>query len=283
MSPFDGSTPKSIYEMTWRDVEALLASGCTSAIVPMGQVAQHGPHLPLGSDAIQARELSRRIVARLGQDGHPMLLGPTVPFGHSPTHHRFPGTVELEPETLALVIRDIGRSLVHQGFDHLVLLCCGGGNWAAVENAAYHLWRDGAKVFVLGYFEAMSAVSAPHLDGPGRGEHDGHAAELETSCVLAVAPGLVDMSLALNHQSPEYRELAELPFTGFNFNELSRAAGLWDVRALGDNGVWGNATLGTAEKGERLLSDAADLLARHLRKHLYGAGSGEPVTEVPVE
>src|SRR5437870_2214527 len=127
-----------------------------AAIVPIGQIAQHGDHLPLASDPIQARELCRRIVVRLGSEGFPVLLGPTIPFGHSPSHYEFPGTIELEPETLTLVIRDVGRSLIRQGFRRLFLLCCGGGNWSGVESASYHLWKEGgARVFVLGYFETM--------------------------------------------------------------------------------------------------------------------------------
>jgi creatinine amidohydrolase len=275
MSPINVSAePRSVYELTLGDIEALRAAGCDTVIVPMGQIAQHGRHLPLASDVIQAQELSRRIVRRLDQDGLSMLLGPTIPFGHSPTHHRFAGTVELEPETLALVIRDIGRSLLRQGFERIVLLCCGGGNWAAVENAAYHLWsKDGAKTWVLGYFEIMAAAAAEHLDAPGRGEHDGHAAELETSCVLAAAPQLVDMSKAINHQSAEYRELMALPMRAVNFNELARATGNWDMRAFGADGVWGNATLASAEKGEKILSSAADLLAEHVKRYVYGVRS----------
>jgi len=264
--------PKSIYEMTWEEVDALLRAGCKTAIVPMGQIAQHGRHLPLAADAIQAREVSRRTALELARAGHQILLGPTIPFGHSPAHFQFPGTVELEPETLALVIRDVGRSLVRQGFTQLVFFCCGGGNWAAVENAAYHLWKeDGAGVWVLGFFETMAAVAPEFLEAASRGEHDGHAAELETSCVLAATPDLVDMAKAVNHQSPSYVELTELPFKWFNFNELSRATGVWDNKVFSDNGVWGNATLGSAEKGDKVLDAAATALSRHLERYVYEA------------
>src|ERR1043166_5451263 len=124
-----------MYEMSWQEVAAFLEHG-DSVIIPIGQVAQHGPHLPLASDVIQARDVCRRLVAVLRADGIQLLLGPTIPFGHSPGHYEFPGTGEVEPETLALVIRDIGRSLARQGFRRIVLFCCGGGNWAGVENAA---------------------------------------------------------------------------------------------------------------------------------------------------
>lgn len=276
LRPAEG--PRSIYEMSWDEVQELLDSGCTTAIVPMGQVAQHGRHLPLASDAIQARELCSRTVGRLADEGLPMLLGPTIPFGNSPTHHRFPGTVELEPETLALVIRDIGRSLIRQGFTRIVLFCCGGGNWAGVETAAHRLWSEGADgVWVLGYFETMHAVAGDILEAAGRGEHDGHAAELETSVVLATVPNLVKMDSAVNEQSPAYRELSALPFGSFNFNELCRATGVWDTKVFTDSGVWGNATLATAEKGNRLLDGAAEVLANHLRRYLFEGGvPGQP-------
>lgn len=266
---YSRKAPKSIYEMTWVEVRDFLKTS-DAIIVPMGQIAQHGLHMPLSSDPIQARELCRRIVLRLESMGSHLLLGPTIPFGHSPTHYEFPGTVELEPETLALVIRDIGRSLIRQGFRTIVLLSCGGGNWSAVENAAYHLWReDSARMFVLGYFETMLLAAKPFLESAQRGEHDGHAAELETSVVLAAAPDLVDMSKAENIQSPFYRELTSLPFHGFNFNELNRAVGAWSMKALSEHGSTGNATLASAEKGERILDAAAEVLASHLKKYAF--------------
>lgn len=261
--------PKSIYEMTWVQVSDFLKKS-DAVIIPMGQIAQHGPHMPLSSDPIQARELCRRTVVRLENEGMHLLLGPTIPFGHSPSHYEFPGTVELEPETLALVIRDIGRSLVRQGFRRIVLFCCGGGNWSGVENAAYRLWKeDGARVFVLGYFETMLIAAKPYLETLKRGEHDGHAGELETSVVLAATPALVDMRKAENIQSEFYKELTALPFQGFNFNELNRAAGVWSMKAISEHGSSGNATLATAEKGNEILDAAAEALANHLKKFVF--------------
>lgn len=270
--------PKSMYEMTWAEVADFLKTA-DAVIVPIGQVAQHGRHMPLSSDVIQARELCRRIVTRLQQRGHQLLLGPTIPFGHSPTHHEFAGTVQVEPETLASVIRDIGHSLWVQGFRNIVLLCCGGGNWAGVENAAYRLWKEnGAPVFVLGYFETMALAARPILESPKRGLLDGHAGELETSVVLAATPELVDLTKAENVQSDAYRELMALPFEGFNMNELARAAGVWSLKDFSEQGVVGDATVATADKGDRLLDAAAEALTLHLAAVLFNRRQGEKRT-----
>lgn len=103
---------------------------------------------------------------------------------------------------------------------------------------------------------------------PERSEHDGHAGELETSCVLAAAPSLVAKDRLERYHSSFYAEMDKLPFTNMNMNERARAIGSWDMAEISSSGMWGDATAASAEKGERIFDAVADALARHIRKYV---------------
>src|SRR4029453_1045159 len=88
--------------MTWPEVRAALDAGCTTVVFACGAVEQHGPHLPLFTDAEIGSELSRRVATELGD----ALVAPTVRVGCSEHHMAFPGTISLEESTFAAVLRD---------------------------------------------------------------------------------------------------------------------------------------------------------------------------------
>ncbi len=264
-----GSDLKSVTQMAWPEVRDI-AKRTNTVLIPVAQVAQHGPHLPVSTDVIQAEEACRRTVERLRHLGNVILLGPTIPFGHSPTHRAFSGYLSLRPGTLTRVLFDIVESLTQQGFQRFVVFNVGGGNWAGLENAAFRIHRDlAAEIYLLGWFE-MSPIWGPFLEThkPEIGEHDGHAGELETSCVLAVAPDLVDVSLAPRYHSAFYAEIDNLPFANMNMNEKCRAVGCWDLSVISANGMWGDATAATAEKGDKIFNAVAEALASHIRKYV---------------
>ena len=264
-----GTDLKSIDGMTWPEVAAL-REATDVVLFPVAQVAQHGPHLPLNTDVIQAVEACRRTVLRLAAEGIPVALAPALPFGHSPTHYAFPGYISLDPDTLSFVVRDIVGSLAKQGFRRFVIFNVGGGNWGGLENAVFYVHeRLGVDVYLLGWFE-MAPVWAPFLTThhPDRGEHDGHAGELETSCVLAAAPHLVVSNAVERYHSPRYAEMDRLPFANMNMNERARAVGCWNMAEISHSGMWGDATAASAEKGNQIFDAVADALADHIRKYV---------------
>ena len=87
------------------------------AIIAVGAVEQHGPHLPVGTDFNTIREVSRRLAERIGA-----FVLPPIPFSMSECHGPTAGTVWLEPETLAEVVRDLAHALYEQGFRKIVLM-----------------------------------------------------------------------------------------------------------------------------------------------------------------
>lgn len=262
---------RTLERLSWTEV-AELRSRTDVAIIPIGQVAQHGVHLPLGTDGFQVLEVAQRVVQRLEALGQTALISPLIPFGLSPTHREFPGCLNLRPETLTQLLVDIGSNLLRDGFTRIVLLNGNGGNWAAVDSAAFHLSElAGVRVFVLGYIETVAVFRKEILDSDrlADGGFDGHAGELETSCVLAIEPELVRMDKARAHVPAVVTEVNRLPFAGLNWNSRRRAAGFSSTRAISEEGHWGHPELASVEKGNQLLDRCAETLTQHLLKYVF--------------
>src|ERR671933_938574 len=91
------ATPQSVLleELTWPEVRDALAAGYRTVLVPCGAVEQHGPHVAMVSDTLQAGAIARRVAEHLGE----ALVAPTIPVGCSDHHLAFPGTVSLRRDT----------------------------------------------------------------------------------------------------------------------------------------------------------------------------------------
>lgn len=120
-----------IEEMTWPMVKRALEEGYKTVIVPVGSIEQHGPHLPIGTDAYFGDCLGLRVAEKLGKT----LVAPTLRPGCSEYHMDFPGTITLSTETLMHVLRDVCVSLDRHGFENILLLPTHGGNFAPVLTA----------------------------------------------------------------------------------------------------------------------------------------------------
>ena len=167
-----------------------------SIIVPLGVIEQHGYHLPLKTDALLAEGLGRLIGERAG-----ILVAPVIYSSFS--GGGLPGTINISPAVMSLVVSDTLLSLAAQGFRNFYLLLCHGGseNDRALDNALKLLLRTNpafADVLI-----ALMPVWKLGSDQTGWSkairEHDWHAGWLETSLVMALAPDLVRMQdLALD-------------------------------------------------------------------------------------
>ncbi len=167
-----------------------------SIIVPLGVIEQHGYHLPLKTDALIATHLGRRIGLATG-----MLVAPTIQQSFS--GGGLPGTINISPAVMSLVVGDTLLSLAAQGFRRFYLLLCHGGseNARALDNALQLLLRTNP-VFQEALI-ALLPVWKFKTGGLGwdraMKEGDWHAGWLETSMVMALEPGLVRMQdLALD-------------------------------------------------------------------------------------
>ncbi len=113
-------TVAHLADMTWQDVRELDAAR-TVAILPIGAVEAHGPHLPLATDVIIAEAMARAGAAKLDAGDVAVCVLPALSYTPADFAATFPGTVSMHKETLTALLLDIARSLTHQGFPMLAL------------------------------------------------------------------------------------------------------------------------------------------------------------------
>jgi creatinine amidohydrolase/Fe(II)-dependent formamide hydrolase-like protein len=174
----------------------------TLALMALGPLEVHGPHLPVGSDGLVALELQRRIIRRVHgwRPETAFLILPPLFVGADVLP--LPGSLEVDSRTLYRLLVAIGQSLADQGFRTLVLTDNHGGprHQIAVEKAVRRLWRkhDFALVAPFNRFyrrmiqaDADLQVSTGTTPGSCGDDADAHAGTNETSLLLVVAPGLI--------------------------------------------------------------------------------------------
>ena len=106
--------------MTWTEVAALDRSRLV-AILPLGAVEAHGPHLPLATDGVIAGAMAREAARRLAAGGWTALLLPAIDYSAAPFAAGFPGTVSLRPETTTALVEDIGATVAGWGVPVLAI------------------------------------------------------------------------------------------------------------------------------------------------------------------
>jgi creatinine amidohydrolase len=104
---------RELSSMTWEEVAGLASPPV--AVLPVGAVEAHGPHLPLATDVIIAEAMAREGGARLAARGHEVVLLPALAYTAAPFAAAFAGTLSLRPETATALVVDIGRALAAHG------------------------------------------------------------------------------------------------------------------------------------------------------------------------
>jgi len=236
-------------------------------LVPIASTEQHGPHLPLCTDTIQAEEIARRAAAI----AH-VLFTPCVWFGYSPQHMYEPGegtgTITVRSSVLLDVYYDIARSLVYHGFNKLIFVNNHGSNAKIIEPLLRRIRYDtGAFVAMTKlYGERYLGLISDVMENPPDETPGWHSSELETSEVLAHDPSLVRMDRARTEQvhTPDWFPdtfvkldgSPEVEFQGYQYFVFPT-----DHREFTPSGVIGNPLRATAEKGEVVFRRYAQYLA----------------------
>ena len=225
-------------ELSWPQAQHRLRE-VDVALLPIGAIEQHGPHLPLDTDAFDADYLARR-VAEACSAPRPIVL-PLVPYGVSYHHEDFAGTISVSNESLSQLVYDIGMSCARNGVRKLVIVNGHGGNTATLQFAAQMINRD-ANIFTCVDTGETSNVDLAELCET---RNDVHAGEIETSTSLATRPDLVNMEEA-EAFVPEFSS-RYLDFTAKRSVE-------WYARTsrISSSGVLGDPGRASAEKGARI-------------------------------
>ena len=203
------------------------SQSCTTAVLPIGAVEQHGYHLPFNTDIMLAEAVAAPIAKEL--DAY---LLPPVAVSASIEHRKAKGTVYLRAETLAMVVRDIAASLHGSGFRRLVIVNYHGGNWI-LKPTIREINRDRPNFRAVLLHPELPLAEAKEIFEHPVG--DVHGGEFETSLMLHLHPAAVRKV-----QYSRNRAFPPQPFLDY-----------FDSTELTEDGFWGWPEAATAEKGRR--------------------------------
>jgi creatinine amidohydrolase len=239
---------ESLLKMTQPEAEAILKrSGL--AIIPMGSVEQHGPHLPCGTDYLASLVIGQKVAEMVDA-----LLVPFSPIGVTPFHMSFAGTLSLQPQTFIAVVEDVCGSLAQHGAKKIVFLNWHEGNTSSMNLAAVAAQqRFGVRVLVV-----QACYMAVELFGKECGGLT-HGGELEVLPILAYDPSLVHLERATNSSSAERAKKIDglrRGRAGYPF--------LKDIRELAPTGWYGEPQKATAEKAKVFLEQVTQAAANYI-------------------
>lgn len=207
------------------------------AILPVGSLEQHGPHLPVSTDSIIVEHVAQKVAAKTGA-----LLLPVVAYGVSFEHAPM-FNVSVRNEVLSNLVADACVSLANLGIRSIYVLNGHHGNTGALQYLSQHVRGRvpvGTRVIVLHYWHEL-------------GREFDHAGEVETSLMLAISPETVHMERAV----PNSKRLAKSKTA---YGAMTSEPGSF-IRITG-NGVWGDPLKATAAKGRAWLSRSVTGLCR---------------------
>ncbi|MBC7812508.1 MAG: creatininase family protein [Burkholderiales bacterium] len=252
-------------DLSYVDIQEYLKHSDT-ILIPKASLEQHGPHLPLYCDTITSTEVATRAGEAAG-----IMYTPTLWLGYSPQHMRAPGfgagTITVRADTYLNMIYDIGRSLIHHGFNRLIFVNGHGSNVKVIDPVLRRLRNEtGALIaYYKPYAERYIGMLKDVLEGPVEETPGWHAGELETSQCLAHNPELVRMDRAKVDKAhapkwlgPAWEKKDGMPdaeFQGYQYFTFP-----FDHEEFTDSGVMGVPERGTAEKG----NIAFDRFSQHL-------------------
>lgn len=258
--------PATLTEMTGAEIEQALQR-TDVVLIPCGSIEHHGPALPLGTDAMEARETCRLTAIRLAELGCPVVIGPVVPFGMSNYHLGMPGTVTISHTTLIALYKEICLSLYESGFRDFIFIHGHDGNLPAMMVAVQEIVdaTPDANAVVLNWMVHLSSVYHT-IQTSTKGES--HGGEGETSRVLATHPELVHPEVAepfylkpddlRKIQSPEHMKTGGGIYYGIR-----------SFKTLTPVGHIGDPTLARKETGEKGYEAVVDWLSMVIKRDFF--------------
>jgi len=227
-------------------------------VLPVGTIEQHGPHLPLATDCITSREISKLAVERIPAEA---ILMPQVYYSFNTHHMDFPGTIAVDGPHIIAYVTDVLKSVAHHGFKKILLVNGHGSNVPFLDIAARNLTNQTESVAAM---VSWWDLGEPAITDIRESEYPGgmaHACELETSVILHLRPDLVEMSKA-------DRDIDYTP-TKYFFWDLQKGPVVHFVETFSCSsatGTKGDPRTATAEKGARVVECAVGNMAELIRE-----------------
>jgi creatinine amidohydrolase len=228
----------------WPDLQAYFDDE-SLAIVPFGSTEQHGPHLPEATDHLIAEAFAREVADRTGS-----LCTPTINVGVSGHHRQFPGTMWVDPPAFRSYVESLTRNLTYHGIDRVVYVNAHGGNVAHLREVGARLREDEVAYAI----EWMWDESIPDLVTELFAQPGPHGGPKETALIQYLHPELV--------HDDRLEDARDGGLTTFDDSTVRKHGSrtFYDAADNTENGVLGDQTDATAEKGAELFEAAADQL-----------------------
>ena len=201
-------------------------------IIPCGSIEEHGDHLPLCTDSLQAEFVALSVAQKTG-----CLVAPPLRYGLCSSTRNFPGTITITFDTLRSIMTDILEDFIRNGFKKLLVITghAGGSHMTAIRLAAKkvvvnHMNEENRpRIMVCSDYDFAYDLRGKDFD-----ERDSHAGTIETSRVMAIRPDLMKEKGAPNYPTFPRFEVTPDPERHF------------------PSGVMGDPTIASAEKGKKI-------------------------------
>jgi len=217
------------------------------AVMAPGSIEQHGPHLPLGTDAFAADALAVEVARKMNT-----VLVPLPLVGVSPYHLSWAGSLSLKPQTMIALIEDICECLAVHGVDKALFV-----NWHEGNTPTLRLAGDSVqRKFKMRVVIAESHIITNKLFGE-RAQLT-HAGNMETAAVLMCDPSLVDMSKAVNPTPQSEGDAGHAIFRQRDVFPILR-----DFHEVADTGWYGKPEEATLELANEIREKVSDYIVDH--------------------
>lgn len=235
-------------EMSWTEFQERKAT-CDTVIIPAGAIEVYGPQLPLGSDSIVSGAICELVAEQTNA-----IIGPFIEVGESAALYGFPGTIKIMPETYYMMMRDIMDSLIHWGFKNFMFINMHAGNVPIIGQLCREYQRSaGIKCAQVDWWRFTQPNSVGICEKTGWMAH-GHASECGTSVMLYLHPEYVDLTKTeCVKMDPSYTKYPDIvTYTEFRNKTY--------------NGILGDATLATGEKGEAIVKKCVNRIVDFMKE-----------------
>ncbi len=246
--------PRLLAELTYEEVAEILAAGPAVALVPVGSVEPHGPHLPLDTDTTISLICAKRAADRLEADASSpvrAVVAPSVPYGVTDYATGFAGAIGVPAEALIAMLHAIAKSLLATGFAHV---CFVNNHLEPAHDAA-------VRAATLGLPKGAASVACPLTRRWGRTlsdefkRGDCHAGRYETSLALAAGAHVRE-------------SFGELPSLGLSLSEAIRSGKATFAEIGMDRAYTGAPREATAEEGEELYEKLVTMVVTEVSEAL---------------
>ena len=247
-------------DQTTETLRAQIEAGAL-LILPVGTTEEHGPHLPVDTDARIAEACGEALGDALAGD-LPVLVMDTIRYGYSmKIMQRWPGTIVVRTRVFMDYVFDVCASALAMGFRKLALLDCHGHHSGPLSTVSRELCdATDTAIAIL----SPARLSAEAFNGVRRSEQGGaiHGGEWETSLLLHLCPEVVDMERAVAEPMRYHSDFV----AGDGF--LGRQRVTWSTWYLQESasGIYGDPTVASAETGAAIMRAVVEEGTRFLRE-----------------